>query len=428
MSYLHRFYTALAASALAFALLASFAVPARANSAPPPPAIWFYLDDQTGASPGLQGAQLLGCEDSACAQPMLLQQFGVCSSPECLGGQPDLRQNPSTWIDHFTCDDLRCYSSTYKYGRPSFRLVLQYSDRARTHRESLPLPQSYLQTNAWQVSVLPDKLELRATSVQPVPQKTAPPFWLGLILTQVVELAVAAFYLAFILPRLERKKALAAQRPSLAGSPAGENALSGELPAGDSAVGATSAVASEADARANAERIVAEMVAAQGGRRLWPGGGLLADLGKLFLINLLTFPAVWGFFPALRGFVSPGERSAAWALLLFTWTLAVLLGVFFTLRPSRWRWVSGILMGLAIPSGLFCLGLYAFAANYGYRGYIGPGFSLPVILLLSEIYAVLAEALLFFWYTRPRLAWYHALALSLLANLASFIAGTLLLS
>jgi hypothetical protein len=56
--------------AMSFAALAA---PARADLIPPPPTyVWFYLENQTGAAPRLQGAQLIGCKDAACTQAVVL--------------------------------------------------------------------------------------------------------------------------------------------------------------------------------------------------------------------------------------------------------------------------------------------------------------------------------------------------------------------
>jgi hypothetical protein len=468
----------LVAALLAAMLLMLFAAPALANAGPPPPAVWFYLDDPSGAAPRLQGAQLLGCYDAACTHPALLQQFGVCQGAACLGEQAKSPRKNAAWGDQFsghqlTCDARRCYSSSYRYGYLFFRLVLQFSDQARTHSQALPLPQQIMQTDAWQVTVRPDELALQPSPVQPLPGRLAPPFWLGLALTQAVELAVAALYLAVVMPRLRRRGApleaaaspepgappeeppaqasdqaemLAAQEaagrppqesPAQAEARANAERIAAEMIAAQEAAGeplegapaqaATPLAGDAASARENAGRIVAEMIAAQSGHAAASPPGLLPTLGKIFLINLLTFPAVWGFFPALRSFAQGGERSAAWALLLFTWALAFLLGLLFNLRRRAWRVGLGVLIALAIPSGLFCLLLFAFSTGYGYQGYTGPGLDPAVILLLAEMYAVAMEALLLWWYTQARLVWRHALALSLLMNLASFVAGWLLL-
>jgi hypothetical protein len=151
----------------------------------------------------------------------------------------------------------------------------------------------------------------------------------------------------------------------------------------------------------------------------------IARLALIVLINLLTYPVVWGLFPALLRFASPGGRLLGWGAAAFMLVLSALFWLAFNAGSQRSRvlWTVGIVVFFLV--GMGCLVVFAFAALY--PGGHPPASGLPVwlALLLAEAYAVSVEALLLFGFTRRRVDFQEALLVSLMMNMASFVIGLL---
>jgi len=97
----------------------------------------------------------------------------------------------------------------------------------------------------------------------------------------------------------------------------------------------------------------------------------------------------------------------------------------FTARSTRGRGILIALLVMFFLAGLGCLMVFAFAVLY--PGGHPPSAGLPVwlALLLAELFAGLFEALLLFGFTRRQVSFTEALSLSLMMNMASFLAGLL---
>lgn len=143
------------------------------------------------------------------------------------------------------------------------------------------------------------------------------------------------------------------------------------------------------------------------------------------LINLLTYPVVWGFFPTLLRFTPPGSRSAGWALAAFALALSGLLWLAFNASSRRRTVIWTATSGLFFLGGLACLGIYTVSVSYGAVYPSLAGLPVWLVLLLAETYAVLVEGLLLHGFTRRQVPLKEALLVSLMMNAASFVIGLL---
>ncbi len=175
--------------------------------------------------------------------------------------------------------------------------------------------------------------------------------------------------------------------------------------------------------------IVVEVALAGAGLRLWARTSRREWLGRLlvvFLANLATLPLVWVFFPAFGQFQSAGSRYLAYVTLIFSAFYVVTLILIYRLK-HRIRYVViplTILVGLAIIFvSLVLLSLTYFG---GYTVYV-QGLSPTVVIVISEVFAVGAEALLIAVLCRLPVQTRWIWAVSLLMNAASFITGIVLM-
>jgi len=145
------------------------------------------------------------------------------------------------------------------------------------------------------------------------------------------------------------------------------------------------------------------------------------------LINLLSFPVVWTFFPALGFFQEESER------VFGTYMLVMALGYGGVVGGIRWvdnlrrRWLLGIGALLSIPL-MLCLGMIVMVnfTSYSPTPPLADGLPYGVTLTLSELFAFGFEALLIYLVSRRTLNIGQAALLSFLMNAAGFLAGLLL--
>lgn len=327
---------------------------AAANAAPPPNLIWFRFDDSAAALPR-EGVQLLRCQNPACEQPELLQQYGVCDAPACLsGGMVATERYP------LTCRADRCM---YVYGYGGFstvnylRLIVQCPDQVRQSNVFPSVEEvNYQYETAFRVSMTNGSLQVEPDPEAPV-EARAPIIAFGV--TLAVELAVAALVLL---------------RLSVARREVG---------------------------------ILLLMIA---------------------LINLLSFPVVWTFFPALGFFQEESKRVFGTYMLVLALAYGGVVGGIRWVDNLRRRWVLGIGALLSIPLMLLCLGPIVVVnfTSYSPTPPLADGLPYGVTLTLSELFAFGFETLLIYLASRRRLNIGQAALLSLLMNAASFLAGLLL--
>ncbi len=137
---------------------------ARANSLPPPAVVWLVFEYATSPTPRLSGVQLLGCETSACEQPVLLHQYGICNQTGCVAS-PELLTD---FEDDFECSGDFCRASTtWGYSWPGFRVVAQFTDRVRVSEVAEGLPADYGEERTWRVLVNQADLSLQSEATPP---------------------------------------------------------------------------------------------------------------------------------------------------------------------------------------------------------------------------------------------------------------------
>ncbi len=325
-----------------------------ANAAPPPDLIWFRFDDSNAALPR-EGVQLLRCNDAACEQPELLQQYGVCNAPACLSGSIT-----ATVRYPLTCRADRCM---YVYGYGGFstvdylRLIVQYPDQVRQSNVFPSVEEAnYQHETAFRVVMTNGSLQ-----VEPDPNAPARPR--APVIAFAVTLAVELVVAALVLLRL-----------------------------------------------GVARREV----------------GIL--LLMITLINLLSFPVVWTFFPALGFFQEESERVFGTYMLVLALGYGGVVGGIRWVDNQRRRWLLGIGALLSVPLLLLCLGPIVVLnfTSYSSTPPLADGLPYGVTLTLSELFAFGFETLLIYLASRRTLNIGQAALLSLLMNAASFLAGLLL--
>jgi hypothetical protein len=327
-----------------------------ANSAPPPSVVWFTFTYETKPAPRLVGVQLVGCPTPQCAQPVLLQQFGVCNLAGCLAPPAIL----TGFETSFGCAGDRCRSTAYpNHGEVSFKLVAQFSDRTRSSPVTSQLPSDFREDSAWKVIVRDSDLALTPDTT--LPQLNQPPvlhslLWLGM--SVVVELVVAV---------------------------AGFNLW------------------------------------AQSEKPVWSRRLLV-----IFLVNLATLPAVWLFFPSFGRFQSVGSRYLGIIALIFSAFYAALLIVIYRSPRKVRRWAIPLIVMTGMATTFGCLFLLALAYFGGSTVYI-QGLSSILVITLSEVYAVIIEAILISILCKQPLSTRWIWITSLLMNAASFIVGVIII-
>jgi hypothetical protein len=146
----------------------------------------------------------------------------------------------------------------------------------------------------------------------------------------------------------------------------------------------------------------------------------------VFLVNLLSLPVVWLFFPSLGQFQSTANRNMGVITLLAAFIYAALLAAIYRSGKKRRGWVIALTI-LSLPvTVLFFLIVPSFLTGY-VGGYISvQGLPASVTITASEIFAVVFEALLIMLLSKPSLPVRWVWITSLLMNAASFIVGLLL--
>lgn len=194
----------LLAGVLALLLPAS---PVAANAPPPIHLLWLHFADSDAALSRV-GIQLVRCNNQACEQPELIQQYGRCDAPGCLPVTAPLAAYAT-----FECRAERCVQSIdglYGYGRSAsphlLRLIVQYPDQVRMSTVFAVVNEGRLLSRfeaAFRVTVSDDAL-----LVEPLPpDANKQPAWVpALLLTLALELGVALVVLGRLgLPTRERR-------------------------------------------------------------------------------------------------------------------------------------------------------------------------------------------------------------------------------
>jgi len=347
---------------------------AWANSAPPPAQLWFVFEDESGQPLTPQGVQLVGC-DPNCTNEILLQHYGACDQPGCLPGEPVL----GSWSDEINCSQAK----------PSWEALPSQSNRDST--VGLCQTTSYDYSGQYRLVAQIDG-QVYTSDLHPFQDSQNYTDW-----EYAFRVVVSPTGLALV------------ENPDF-------EAPSGSWPGFFPSLLVTLAV----------ELLVAGLYL---GILLKLRGPSLVNLLVLVaLADLVTFPLVWFFFPSFAPF-TPAYNMAVGYFLLFAGLLfTILLAIPFLRSEGRKRWIwVGVITLLALLIVPVCSILVLFATRYGSSYNLSwEGLPGSWLLLASEIFAVLFEAGFIYFLSRKALAFKHALLLSLLMNLASYLAGLLI--
>ncbi len=171
-----------------------------------PAEIWLTFDYKTAQPVHLEGIQLIRCATLDCERPVLLQEYGTCSAARCLSSSPELPRLKD-WIGEFECAGNKCRAAsyTYPYEGPYFKLVIQFSDHARTSDVMNGLPVFSGDRMVWRVIVQDTNLSMIPDADFKELNWRYGQFRLGLILTQLIETLVAGLYLLMVV-RVDSKR------------------------------------------------------------------------------------------------------------------------------------------------------------------------------------------------------------------------------
>lgn len=350
---------------LVFAVAASFLLPmsvAYANSGPPPSVAWFTFDYKISQTPKLLGVQLIACTTENCEQTDLLQQYGTCDGEGCLPSPPKLNE----WPDSFGCAENICVSSHY-YPGISFKLVAQFSDRVRSTGVIDQPTSGYGETKFWRVFVQETDLAIESGFIPAVadPDLLYPKQPILLFgLSILVEIVVAGLCFFFGI----RTK-----------------------------VG------------------VSEI----------KGGNLESKLLIVLLINLVSLPVVWFFFPAIGRFqLTANQNRGVMVFFLALVFTALLAGIYHSEGKTRGWLIALMVLSLALI-GLCGPIILSFTNAYGFGEYVVnvQGVSPTAVIIASEIFAVTYEGFMMMVMSKKSIPVKLIWITSLLMNAASFIAG-----
>jgi hypothetical protein len=145
------------------------------------------------------------------------------------------------------------------------------------------------------------------------------------------------------------------------------------------------------------------------------------------LMQALSFPVVWFFFPALQAWQLPNNRLLGVLLLGIAIVFGVLLVWVRRAPQGKPRVFSILALVAAVPASIVCLFFGLLITSYGNNQFATPaGLPYPVMLMGAEAFAVLYEAVLIYLLSNRSLTFKQSALMSLVANAVSFGLGLLL--
>jgi len=162
----------------------------------------------------------------------------------------------------------------------------------------------------------------------------------------------------------------------------------------------------------------------------WRGAQLVTPLVLVCLANLVTLPLVWFLFPTFVPFMQLESRAVGLFLGLVAVYLSLVFYLAFVLLEGRRRWiiitVNLLVILLVIPVCALIIGYIVGYPNlYKLTSSGLPG---SWLVWISEIFAWVYEAFFLYFLSRKTLPLKHALVLSLLMNLTSYLVGMVVLA
>ena len=163
---------------------------------------------------------------------------------------------------------------------------------------------------------------------------------------------------------------------------------------------------------------------------VWARSTLRSWLGRLLmvlLVNLLSVPMVWLFFPTL-GKMQHEYDAMVGVLTLFVVLLYTGLLVFVYHSTARALWWKILLVVLSLPLSFACVVLGLFVTAYGGDSVNVHGLSATAVIVIAEVFAVVYEAVMITVLSRRSLPTALIWVTSLLMNAASFTIGQVVLN
>jgi len=175
--------------------------------------------------------------------------------------------------------------------------------------------------------------------------------------------------------------------------------------------------------------IVVELLVAAVCFRLWATtdtGGLPDRLWMVFLLNLLSLPVVWLFFPAFGQFQTEASQGLGVFVLLAALAYATALAGIYLSSGKTHQWLV-VLTLISLPVvGFGAFVVWALTSYMGSRTVIVAGLSSNATILASEVFAVVFEAVMMAILSKRSPGSKGIWITSLLMNAASFGAGLVL--
>lgn len=169
---------------------------ALANSLPPPFQIFLRFIPADESTRSINGVQLVGCEDSSCSAPQNLVQFGTSTAKGFLTTPPTL---PESW--RLECAGTRClFESDFheiKTLPPYLRVIALQGDEGRVSRV-FPSPDCDYCTIAWKVDLSETEPVVVVDDEFVKPDRAYREFFLTYLFTILVEVLVAAIFIAIL--------------------------------------------------------------------------------------------------------------------------------------------------------------------------------------------------------------------------------------
>lgn len=151
---------------------------------------------------------------------------------------------------------------------------------------------------------------------------------------------------------------------------------------------------------------------------------LYPKLGMIFLINFATLPVVWLYFPSLGYFQH--ERARSFGAFILVASLIYTAIFFFVYRLETKRIWGFMAIFISMPLYAVCSLFFSFATSYGNIQVAGAGISASMIIVQAELFALAAETVMIYQYSRKTIPLKQSLILALAMNLASFLGGQFL--
>ena len=155
----------------------------------------------------------------------------------------------------------------------------------------------------------------------------------------------------------------------------------------------------------------------------------VATLAMILLINLATLPVVWFTFPALGQLKPARVRGLGAAVLIVASIYVSMLVLIYRAKSASGRKKLIITSVLVVPASVACAAIPFIISSFLPRNYNASPAGLPTVLILplSELFAVVSEAVLVHVLSQRKLSLRHAGELSVLMNVGSFILGLLVI-